>query len=408
MARQMNIEFGTIVTADSSAEPKPFEDDMSRLCRSQREKWNALARENDRFYCRSVSHAQSLAEYKKSGVIHVQRLIMEDRLLSALLSGHQNATVLEFGCGSGRMTEALADAFSRVIAVDIAEEMLDRAHMHIRRDNVEFLLSDGLRIPIPDRMVDFVYTSGTLQHFPAKSMVTHAFQEIFRILKPGGVFKAQLRRARHGSPDHWSWGVHYSRNEAINLAYGAGFRLAAANDFDKRALWLTLEKPEDLGSQNFEYATKAENPITDAAPVEFHNIKYRMGRNELSEHAETSIGSIVSAIASRMEELGDEDGYRLAVKCYDFAGRMDFKVLEYAEKYGDALSATPSNHQPINWNFDGGRDVICDALRKAYRIFDKQDDELGRQLTQDAFGYAKGLDKRLQLYKKRAEENGDP
>ena len=49
---------------------------------------------------------------------------------------------LDFGCGVGRLSQALADHFDRVIGVDISESMIERAHEYNRHgDRVRYLVN---------------------------------------------------------------------------------------------------------------------------------------------------------------------------------------------------------------------------------------------------------------------------
>ena len=57
--------------------------------------------------------------------------------------------VLDFGCGVGRLSQALAEHFERVVGVDIAESMVQRAREYNRHgDRVDYLVNttDNLEI----------------------------------------------------------------------------------------------------------------------------------------------------------------------------------------------------------------------------------------------------------------------
>src|SRR5438067_1460804 len=73
-------------------------------------------------------------------------------------------TVLEIGCGVGRMTHRLAELGARVIAADISQGMLDRAIENLRGvPGIEYVLvpGDG-SLPLPDACVDVVFSYITL------------------------------------------------------------------------------------------------------------------------------------------------------------------------------------------------------------------------------------------------------
>ena len=100
---------------------------------------------------------------------------------------------LDFGCGVGRLTQALADHFETVSGVDIAESMVEKAREWNRHgDRVQYRANsvDNLRI-FPDSSFDFVYSSITLQHIPP-SANRHYVAEFMRVLKPNGVALFQV------------------------------------------------------------------------------------------------------------------------------------------------------------------------------------------------------------------------
>lgn len=123
---------------------------------------------------------------------------------------------LDFGCGIGRNTQALADWFDHVTGVDISHAMLDLAQQHNRAPaRCEYILNaDGDLRTFPDASFDFVYSRLVLQHLPAHHARRHV-REFLRILRPSGLVLFQLPSRRHPRP---AWQVLASR--AYNLLAG--------------------------------------------------------------------------------------------------------------------------------------------------------------------------------------------
>jgi len=105
-------------------------------------------------------------------------------------------TVLDLGCGSGRDSYVLAQlvgATGRVIGLDMTEEQLEIARStqgwHAERfgfANTEFkqgYIEDLAAADIADASIDLVISNCVINLSPDKLRV---FQEIFRVLKPGG------------------------------------------------------------------------------------------------------------------------------------------------------------------------------------------------------------------------------
>ncbi len=104
-------------------------------------------------------------------------------------------TIVEVGCGLGRMSFALAPHFQRVIGIDISVEMIRRAEqrrIRSRIDNVEFLVNDGLTIPVGDGKADACISYLVLQHMPSRELVKGYIREMGRVLRPGGRGVIQL------------------------------------------------------------------------------------------------------------------------------------------------------------------------------------------------------------------------
>lgn len=110
----------------------------------------------------------------------------------------EGATVLDLGCGTGRdvyVCSKLVGPEGRVIGVDMTEGQLDFARRHeeeqmrrfgFDRSNVEFhrgFIEDLKGVGIADGSIDVVISNCVINLSPFKDQV---FEEIFRVLKPGG------------------------------------------------------------------------------------------------------------------------------------------------------------------------------------------------------------------------------
>lgn len=100
-------------------------------------------------------------------------------------------TVVDLGSGAGNdvfIAQRIVGETGRVIGIDMTQAMIDRAHENARTlgcDNVEFRLGDIEALPLEDAVADVVVSNCVINLAPDKRKV---FQEIHRVLKPGGRF----------------------------------------------------------------------------------------------------------------------------------------------------------------------------------------------------------------------------
>lgn len=105
----------------------------------------------------------------------------------------QGERALDFGCGVGRLTQALCDRFDECHGVDVAASMIARAESFNRRGaKARYHLNErsDLRL-FPDDRFDFVYSNLVLQHMRPEYAKRY-LREFVRILRPGGVLVFQL------------------------------------------------------------------------------------------------------------------------------------------------------------------------------------------------------------------------
>lgn len=108
------------------------------------------------------------------------------RLDQRRLRGKRRVRALDFGCGMGRVTQALADHYEIVDGVDASQTMIELATAHNRWPNRVHYSVSGERLRFPDGMFDLVYTMIVLQHMPQR--FAHAYiRDFVRILHSDGI-----------------------------------------------------------------------------------------------------------------------------------------------------------------------------------------------------------------------------
>ena len=90
--------------------------------------------------------------------------------------------LVEFGCGTGFYTQALAGKSHTVLATDISQGMLDVAKRRVMAANVVFQAEDCQRTSLPDGAFDTAFISLVI-HFTEPDRTV---AEMYRILRLGG------------------------------------------------------------------------------------------------------------------------------------------------------------------------------------------------------------------------------
>ncbi len=131
--------------------------------------------------------------------------------LSSLGLDVKKGHALDFGCGVGRLTQALCGEFGEAVGVDISFSMIESArrfNQHGDRCNYLVNTSDDLA-QLGDASFDFVYSNITLQHIPPEAS-TRYISEFIRVLRPGGIAMFQFPSGpRHdpGTLGAWLYSV---------------------------------------------------------------------------------------------------------------------------------------------------------------------------------------------------------
>jgi ubiquinone/menaquinone biosynthesis C-methylase UbiE len=106
-------------------------------------------------------------------------------------------SVLELGCGTGRVAIPVAKAGATVVGVDRSASMLARARMKVRRarlaSRVKLIRGDIRHLPFPDKSFELVMAPyGILQSLLDEKLLSATLKDVRRVIARNGTFGLEL------------------------------------------------------------------------------------------------------------------------------------------------------------------------------------------------------------------------
>jgi 2-polyprenyl-3-methyl-5-hydroxy-6-metoxy-1,4-benzoquinol methylase len=164
---------------------------------------------------------ETLKEFFSSGEEYVEEL--NQRLKNGFNISLEKMSVLDFGCGLGRLSIPLANAStSNVVGIDISPEILEIAKNHAKEyktENVDFLVYDGENLPdLPS--FDLVNSYIVLQHIE-KSKALDLIVQLMEKVKIGGFAYLQVTHG-HQLPILKYWNFYLRTQKPLyNFLYSS-------------------------------------------------------------------------------------------------------------------------------------------------------------------------------------------
>jgi SAM-dependent methyltransferase len=164
--------------------------DLTRL----RQVWNELGADDPLWAI--LSHPEKRGgrwdteEFFHAGEVEIAGI---DKLCATLGRPGKRSVALDFGCGVGRLTRALASRYAHVIGVDIAASMIAQAReLNAHLANARFVENAQPRLDfLGDGSVDFIYSTITLHHIPPPLQRAY-ISEFARVLAADGIAAFQI------------------------------------------------------------------------------------------------------------------------------------------------------------------------------------------------------------------------
>ena len=156
--------------------------------KSLKNNWESLA-ERDALFAILTDQSRvggkwKVAEFMATGETEIDTVMRH--LASIRCIPNYGDAALDFGCGVGRVTQALARRFACCVGVDISQHMIQRAESLNQYAHCRYMANSEERLPFADGSFSFIYSNIVLQHVPRRFSTAY-LREFVRLLMPGGI-----------------------------------------------------------------------------------------------------------------------------------------------------------------------------------------------------------------------------
>ena len=175
--------------------------------------------------------------------------------------GLEGKTVVDIGCGGGLLSEAMAARGARVTGIDLAEQSLDVARLHLHESGLEVdyrhVAAEDFAAEQPQAF-DVVTCLEMLEHVPDPASIVDAAA---RLLKPGGTLVLSTLN-RH--PKAFALAI-------VGAEYILGMLPKGTHEYAR------FIKPSELA----QFARNAGLEVTDVSGMSYNPLtrQYRLGRD---------------------------------------------------------------------------------------------------------------------------------
>lgn len=125
---------------------------------------------------------------KRNRFLHTLHLVGAETIFRSLRNKN-GGILVDFGCGTGRFVRFFGERNYFVVGTEITPEMLYEAKRIGIPEHSMLVQTDGISIPLADRLVDIVWCCGVLRYslFVSNPAYHDIAREMYRVLKPGGL-----------------------------------------------------------------------------------------------------------------------------------------------------------------------------------------------------------------------------
>jgi ubiquinone/menaquinone biosynthesis C-methylase UbiE len=159
------------------------------------------------------------------------RHLTQRQLLPWVLSGARLGDhVLEIGAGYGPATPQLREAVACVTSLEYDANPVTKLKLHHNGGAGGAVRGDAAQLPFADQTFSSAIAILVLHHLKSRELQNHMFAEVFRVLRPGGVFLA------FEINDGWIHRIGHIRSTFTPISPGYAFAQLTSAGFSRVAV----------------------------------------------------------------------------------------------------------------------------------------------------------------------------
>tara|TARA_Y100001970_G_scaffold293953_1_gene445016 strand:- start:2181 stop:2921 length:741 start_codon:yes stop_codon:yes gene_type:complete len=155
---------------------------------------DGIDKENRKLY-KKLSGKYDKTRYGSRSLSNYERICNES--IENVIKIKNNMKLLDVATGTGRIPYHLSESGADITAIDLTEEMLERAKLKGGKTNIKFMVANARSLPFEDESFDLV-TSIRFFHLLDQPIQEEVFKEMFRVAKPGGLIVFEHNNAFSG------------------------------------------------------------------------------------------------------------------------------------------------------------------------------------------------------------------
>lgn len=184
-----------------------------------KDQWDTMGKENPLWAVLTDNAKWKTEEFFLTGKKEIDILLQDITQMKIRIKCRR---ALDFGCGVGRLSQALAKHFQSVAGVDISPSMIEAARSFNQYpDTCRYYCNIAADLSLfPDNHFDFIYSTITLQHME-QALAKNYLREFLRVMTPHGLLVFQIP---HGPASTLKgWIIRLLPSRLLDIVRGSGW-----------------------------------------------------------------------------------------------------------------------------------------------------------------------------------------